>query len=119
GTLRGRDGWHPPPTGVRCGAPSGPRRTSTWTGARGTGARTGKRVYQVAAELLRGVFPMLPTPFDPSGALALEDLPPLVDFALGHGSAGVAALGLAGESWLMSEQERRATCEALIDAVAG
>jgi 4-hydroxy-tetrahydrodipicolinate synthase len=73
----------------------------------------------VADGLLRGVFPMLPTPFDPSGAVALTDVPRLVDFALEHGSAGLSTLGLAGEAGLMTEAERRDVAEAVLAAAGG
>ncbi len=59
------------------------------------------------ATLLRGVFPMLPTPFYGDGALALDDVPRLVDFALAQGSAGVAALGLGGEASFLTPEERK------------
>ncbi len=71
------------------------------------------------ATLLRGVFPMLPTPFYGDGALALDDVPRLVDFALAQGSAGVAALGLGGEASFLTPEERKEVAREVLRAVAG
>ena len=70
-------------------------------------------------EHLGGVFPMMPTPFDRSGAVALDDVQRLTSHVLESGAAGVAALGLAGESSRLDEGERIAIAERVVRTAAG
>jgi 4-hydroxy-tetrahydrodipicolinate synthase len=70
-------------------------------------------------ERLLGVFPMIPTPFDHSGAIALDDVERLTVHVLESGAAGVAALGLAGESSRLDDVERMAIAERVIRTAAG
>lgn len=55
---------------------------------------------------LRGVFPVLPTPFDASGAVGWEDLGRCVEFAVLAGVAGVVFPGFASEVQTLSAEER-------------
>jgi 4-hydroxy-tetrahydrodipicolinate synthase len=71
------------------------------------------------AERLTGVFPMMPTPFDPSGAVVLDDVERLTVHVLESGAAGVAALGLAGESSRLHEAERMAIADRVIHSASG
>jgi 4-hydroxy-tetrahydrodipicolinate synthase len=56
--------------------------------------------------LLRGVLPMLVTPFDADGRIAEDELEALVEHQLLAGVTGVSALGLAGEAGALTERER-------------
>ena len=62
----------------------------------------------------RGVYPMLPTPFDSVGEVVLGDVEKLTAYVLACGAHGVAALGLAGEAKYLSEEERMAVIEAVV-----
>jgi 4-hydroxy-tetrahydrodipicolinate synthase len=55
---------------------------------------------------LQGIIPILATPFDESGAVALADLKRLVDFELSAGAAGVAVFGMASEGFTLTTSER-------------
>ncbi len=55
---------------------------------------------------LRGVNPILPTPFTDQGELDVGSLERLIDFQLEAGVHGVAILGFMGEAHKLSEQER-------------
>jgi len=55
---------------------------------------------------LQGIIPILATPFDESGAVALADLKRLVDFELSAGAAGVAVFGMASEGFTLTTAER-------------
>lgn len=66
----------------------------------------------------RGVFPMLPTPFDHQGRVDLDALRPLVEHVIAQGADGVAALGLAGEVRTLALNERRAIAERVLACVA-
>ena len=47
---------------------------------------------------LSGIFPMLVTPFDESGAVALDELSSVTNYQLRAGVSGVSLLGLAAEA---------------------
>lgn len=68
---------------------------------------------------LSGVFPMLVTPFDTAGQIALGELDGLVDDVLRRGASGLAALGLGGESDRLEETERKSVAERVLERVAG
>lgn len=68
---------------------------------------------------LHGVFPMLVTPFDDAGDVRLDDLEPLVEAMLAAGAQGISALGLGGEVSLLSESERIAVTDRVLDVVGG
>ncbi len=66
-----------------------------------------------------GVFPMLVTPFTPSGTIDDEDLRRLLDFVLGAGAHGVSILGLGGEASRLSSTERRAVARLVLSQAGG
>lgn len=68
---------------------------------------------------LRGVLPMLATPFDPDGRVHADGLTRLVDHVLNSGADGLAAFGLASETYALSDSERRELAEAILARVAG
>lgn len=56
----------------------------------------------------RGNLPIVPTPFDESGALALGDVPRLVDYYERCGVEGLTILGVMGEADKLSSRETEA-----------
>ena len=65
----------------------------------------------------RGVFLIAPTPFQENGALALDDIPRMVDFFLARGVNGFTILGMMGEAVKLTETESRSVVEAFLKAV--
>lgn len=58
-------------------------------------------------EQLRGIFPVVYTPFDGEGNIDEEDLARLVEYLLDAGAHGLAAVGGASESHKMPVEERK------------
>ncbi|GAA2329724.1 dihydrodipicolinate synthase family protein [Dactylosporangium salmoneum] len=56
---------------------------------------------------VRGLIPVLATPFHPDGSLDLDSLRRLADFSIGHGVAGLAVFGFASEGFTLTAAERR------------
>ena len=69
--------------------------------------------------MLKGIFPMMPTPFKKNGDVAWQDIPKLIDAQISCGAHGVSLLGLGGEAGLLSLDERRSVTERAIAAVNG
>ncbi len=67
---------------------------------------------------VRGLVPILATPFDAAGALDVPGLRRLVEFQLAAGADGLAVFGLASEGFALTTAER-ATILAETRAVAG
>lgn len=55
---------------------------------------------------LRGLIPIVPTPFDRNRALDLAGLGRIVDYLVDVGVHGMAVLGMAGETYALTEAER-------------
>jgi 4-hydroxy-tetrahydrodipicolinate synthase len=72
----------------------------------------------MAAPLLRGVYVPLITPFDASGAVALEALEHLAWESLEAGAAGLVPLGTTGESPALDAGERRSIIECVARVAA-
>lgn len=72
----------------------------------------------MSEQIMRGVFPILVTPFDEQGRIDAESLRSLVAFNL---AAGVHGLGVAlgSEIFKLSEAERDQVTRAVVDAVGG
>ena len=72
----------------------------------------------MAEEVVRGIFPILLTPFDDDGRIDEESLRSEVEFTL---KAGVHGLGLAlGSEFLkMTEEERQRVTKVVVDQVRG
>jgi dihydrodipicolinate synthase/N-acetylneuraminate lyase len=68
---------------------------------------------------LRGVIPMLPTPFGADGEIVRDDIARLTAFELEHGVDGIAILGLGGEASALTVDERLAVCDDAAEAIAG
>lgn len=56
---------------------------------------------------LRGIYPIVPTPFDERGAVDAESIVSLARFMADRGVAGLAILGVMGEAPKLSGAERR------------
>ncbi len=68
---------------------------------------------------LSGVFPVLPTPFTPEGAVDPAAMGPLVEFVVGAGADGVVFPGMASEVETLSPEERLAMVRTVGAALAG
>lgn len=71
------------------------------------------------SDLLRGIFPVVYTPFDTKGRIDDEDLAQLVAYLLEAGAHGLAAVGGASESHKMPVEERKWLAARTIDLVRG
>lgn len=67
----------------------------------------------------RGVFPVVPTTFDASGALDLESQKRCVDFMIDAGSQGLCILANFSEQFALSDDERELLTRTLLAHVAG
>ncbi len=66
---------------------------------------------------LRGVIPILATPFHPDEALDLQSWERLLEFTLGLGVDGITILGVLGESNRLTDREREALIQSAVAAV--
>ena len=67
----------------------------------------------------RGVFPVVPTTFDDSGALDLDSQRRAVDFMLDAGSDGLCILANFSEQFVLSDEERDTLIGVILKHVAG
>jgi 4-hydroxy-tetrahydrodipicolinate synthase len=68
---------------------------------------------------IRGIVPIVPTPFAENGALDLASLRRVVDYLVVAGVHGLAVLGVAGEIYALTDAERLAVVETAVDQAAG
>jgi 4-hydroxy-tetrahydrodipicolinate synthase len=68
---------------------------------------------------IRGIVPIVYTPFDADGAIVGRDLVSMVDYLIGQGAHGLAAVGGASECHKMPLDERRWLAAATMRAAAG
>ena len=68
---------------------------------------------------LRGVWNIVPTPFDGSGALDEPSLRRLIDFVIATGVQGVTILGVLGEAGKLADAERSRVIDVTLDAAGG
>ena len=69
--------------------------------------------------MLKGVIPMLPTPFDGNKNVIFDDISSLIENQIQMGVHGISILGLGGESAFLSYEERIAITEYTVNEVAG
>lgn len=69
--------------------------------------------------LISQVLPVIPTPFDPSGAADVRAVERLVDYALRAGAGALVYPGVASEDVYLTPTERGACLRATIEAAAG
>lgn len=67
----------------------------------------------------RGIFPSLPTPFQPDGGVDLDAQRNIVRFAIEHGAHGLICFGLAGEVLRLVPEERKRLCAVIVEEAAG
>ncbi len=60
---------------------------------------------------LKGIYPIVPTPFDPSGDVDLKSIDALTSFMARRGVNGLAVLGALGEGHKLDDGERSAVIE--------
>lgn len=70
-------------------------------------------------DFLRGVWNIVPTPFDETGALDESSLARLIDFVIGTGVDGVTILGVMGEAAKVSEAERERIVAVTLETARG
>lgn len=68
---------------------------------------------------IRGIFPIVYTPFDAEGQIDKEDLGRLVDYLIAAGTHGLAAVGGASECHKMTVAERKWLASATMSAANG
>jgi 4-hydroxy-tetrahydrodipicolinate synthase len=68
---------------------------------------------------LRGVWNIVPTPFDAAGELDEASLRRLIDFVIATGVQGITILGVLGEAGKLSETERSRVIAVTLEAAAG
>jgi len=73
----------------------------------------------VTGSVLNGVFSVVPTPFDPSGAIDYSGLKRAVRFFVETGVDGLTALGVTSETSRLSDQERAGVLECIFAEVGG
>lgn len=69
--------------------------------------------------MMRGIFPVLQSPFAKDDTLDIESLRSQVDFCVQRGSHGLVFPVLASEFQFLTDAERRAGVEAVVDANGG
>ncbi|MET0745948.1 MAG: dihydrodipicolinate synthase family protein [Microvirga sp.] len=69
--------------------------------------------------MLKGILPVLPTPFTPSGAIDAAAMTRIVDFALAAGADGLVFPGFASEVDALSAEERDTLLALVVERVAG
>ena len=72
-----------------------------------------------AIDQLRGVWNIVPTPFQDDATLDEEGVRSLVDFVIGTGVDGMTILGVMGEVGKLSDAERRRVVEVAVGHAAG
>ncbi len=68
---------------------------------------------------LRGVFPIAPTPFTPTGKLDLDGQRRVLDCMVDQGVDGICILANYSEQFLLSDEERETLMRVCLDHVAG
>lgn len=69
--------------------------------------------------MLKGIIPILPTPFDREGELDEGSLRNLVNYLVEEGVHGLGTLALASESYKLTETERGRVVRVVVDATNG
>jgi len=68
---------------------------------------------------LSGIYPALPTPMSANGEINFASLRNLVDFEIAQGVDGLYVGGSTGESFLLTEDERKKITETVLSQAAG
>ncbi len=70
-------------------------------------------------QVLKGVYPIIPTPFDKNGNVALTDIEKMIDYAVECGVAGVVVNDYLSEIEFLCDDERYAIAETALKHAAG
>lgn len=76
-------------------------------------------MFTAANARYKGVFPVVPTTFDESGALDLESQKRCVDFMIDAGSTGLCILANFSEQFVLSDAEREVLTRTILAHVKG
>jgi len=76
-------------------------------------------MYSAANARYKGVFPVVPTTFDESGALDLESQKRCVDFMIEAGSTGLCILANFSEQFVLADAEREVLTKTILEHVKG
>ena len=76
-------------------------------------------MYSAANARYKGVFPVVPTTFNASGALDLESQKRCVDFMIDAGSTGLCILANFSEQFVLSDAEREILAKTILEHVRG
>lgn len=76
-------------------------------------------MYSAANARYKGVFPVVPTTFDESGALDLESQKRCVDFMIDAGSTGLCILANFSEQFVLADAERETLTKTILEHVKG
>nr|WP_315494512.1 dihydrodipicolinate synthase family protein [uncultured Rhodoferax sp.] len=76
-------------------------------------------MYSAANARYKGVFPVVPTTFDATGALDLESQKRCVDFMIEAGSTGLCILANFSEQFVLSDAERETLTKTILEHVKG
>jgi 2-keto-3-deoxy-L-arabinonate dehydratase len=68
---------------------------------------------------LSGIVPIMSTPFDSSGRLDMDSYRHQIDYLISAGVQGVTALGVASETYALTDDERRIVARTAVEHVAG
>lgn len=68
---------------------------------------------------MQGIYNIVPTPFDESGAIDEPSLRRLIDFVIETGVDGLTILGFLGEAAKLSESERAQVIDVTVEVAAG
>ncbi|PQA79355.1 dihydrodipicolinate synthase family protein [Rhodoferax sp. TS-BS-61-7] len=76
-------------------------------------------MYSAANARYKGVFPVVPTTFDATGALDLESQKRCVDFMIEAGSTGLCILANFSEQFVLADAEREVLTKTILEHVKG
>ncbi|RFO95286.1 dihydrodipicolinate synthase family protein, partial [Rhodoferax lacus] len=76
-------------------------------------------MHSLSKPRYRGVFPVVPTTFTPSGELDLDSQLRCVDFMIDAGSTGLCILANFSEQFVLSDEEREVLTQAILKHVNG
>ena len=76
-------------------------------------------MYSAANARYKGVFPVVPTTFDATGALDLDSQKRCVDFMIEAGSTGLCILANFSEQFVLADAEREVLTKTILEHVKG
>ncbi len=86
---------------------------------RGHGARPSIATQHHRGTSVQGIYNIVPTPFDETGAIDEASLARLIEFVIGTGVDGLTILGFLGEAGKLTESERALVIEISVATAGG